>query len=211
MSDAIRLNRAGLSQRNRPIASFLFLGPTGVGKVGTATQSPPCHVCAALSTIDATYHILFYPEKTELCKAISQFLFDTEAAMIRIDMSEFMERFSVSRLIGAPPGNDLVTAKWRMLSIHSIYDDFMNESQCADLLPRILLRPALAHTLGYVGYEEGGVLTEAVRRRPFSLVLLDEFEKVGYHGARKYAQRCSSFVNNQSSTRVFTDLGAPRG
>ena len=102
VSNAIRRARAGLSDPNRPIGSFLFLGPTGVGK-------------------------------TELCKALAGFLFDTEEAMIRIDMSEFMEKHSVARLIGAPPG--------------------------------------------YVGYEEGGYLTEAVRRKPYSLVLLDEVEK----------------------------------
>ena len=102
VSNAIRRSRAGLSDPNKPIGSFLFLGPTGVGK-------------------------------TELCKSLSNFLFDTEDAMVRIDMSEFMERHSVARLIGAPPG--------------------------------------------YVGYEEGGYLTEAVRRRPYSLVLLDEVEK----------------------------------
>ncbi|HVV68526.1 MAG TPA: ATP-dependent chaperone ClpB [Gammaproteobacteria bacterium] len=102
VSDAIRRSRAGLSDPNRPIGSFLFLGPTGVGK-------------------------------TELCKALAEFLFDTEEAMVRIDMSEFMEKHSVARLIGAPPG--------------------------------------------YVGYEEGGYLTEAVRRRPYSLILLDEVEK----------------------------------
>jgi ATP-dependent Clp protease ATP-binding subunit ClpB len=102
VSNAIRRSRAGLSDPNRPIGSFLFLGPTGVGK-------------------------------TELCKALSTFLFDTVDAMVRIDMSEFMEKHSVARLIGAPPG--------------------------------------------YVGYEEGGYLTEAVRRRPYSLILLDEIEK----------------------------------
>ncbi|MBS0357772.1 MAG: ATP-dependent chaperone ClpB [Proteobacteria bacterium] len=102
VSDAIRRSRAGLSDPNRPIGSFLFLGPTGVGK-------------------------------TELCKALATFLFDTEEAMIRIDMSEFMEKHSVARLIGAPPG--------------------------------------------YVGYEEGGYLTEAVRRKPYSVILLDEVEK----------------------------------
>ena len=101
-SDAIRRSRAGLSDPNRPNGSFLFLGPTGVGK-------------------------------TELCKALAEFLFDTEEAMVRIDMSEFMEKHSVARLIGAPPG--------------------------------------------YVGYEEGGYLTEAVRRRPYSVLLLDEVEK----------------------------------
>ena len=100
--DAIRRSRAGLSDPNRPNGSFLFLGPTGVGK-------------------------------TELCKALAEFLFDTEEAMIRIDMSEFMEKHSVARMIGAPPG--------------------------------------------YVGYEEGGYLTEAVRRRPYSVILLDEVEK----------------------------------
>nr|WP_280818800.1 ATP-dependent chaperone ClpB [Thiorhodococcus minor] len=102
VSDAIRRSRAGLSDPARPIGSFLFLGPTGVGK-------------------------------TELCKALAAFLFDTEEAMVRIDMSEFMEKHSVARLIGAPPG--------------------------------------------YVGYEEGGYLTEAIRRRPYSLILLDEVEK----------------------------------
>jgi len=102
VSNAIRRSRAGLSDANRPIGSFLFLGPTGVGK-------------------------------TELCKALSEFLFDTVDAMIRIDMSEFMEKHSVAKLIGAPPG--------------------------------------------YVGYEEGGYLTEAVRRRPYALILLDEIEK----------------------------------
>ena len=102
VANAIRRSRAGLSDPNRPIGSFLFLGPTGVGK-------------------------------TELCKALASFLFDTEEAMVRIDMSEFMEKHSVSRLIGAPPG--------------------------------------------YVGYDEGGTLTEAVRRKPYSVVLLDEVEK----------------------------------
>ncbi|MCH2182212.1 MAG: ATP-dependent chaperone ClpB [Mariniblastus sp.] len=102
VSNAVRRSRSGLQDRNRPIGSFLFLGPTGVGK-------------------------------TELCKALAEIMFDDESAMIRIDMSEFMERHSVSRLIGAPPG--------------------------------------------YVGYEEGGKLTESVRRRPYSVVLLDEIEK----------------------------------
>jgi len=102
VSDAIRRSRAGLSDPNRPYGSFLFLGPTGVGK-------------------------------TELCKALAEFLFDSEEHLIRIDMSEFMEKHSVARLIGAPPG--------------------------------------------YVGYEEGGYLTEAVRRKPYSVILLDEVEK----------------------------------
>ncbi|MCK4608946.1 MAG: ATP-dependent chaperone ClpB [Gammaproteobacteria bacterium] len=102
VADAIRRSRAGLSDPKKPLGSFLFLGPSGVGK-------------------------------TELCKALSEFLFDTEEAMVRIDMSEFMEKHSVARLIGAPPG--------------------------------------------YVGYEEGGYLTEAVRRRPYSVILLDEVEK----------------------------------
>ena len=102
VADAIRRARAGISDPNRPFGSFLFLGPTGVGK-------------------------------TELCKALAEFLFDTEEAMVRIDMSEYMERHTVARLIGAPPG--------------------------------------------YVGYEEGGYLTEAVRRKPYSVVLLDEVEK----------------------------------
>ena len=102
VSDAVRRSRAGLSDPNRPSGSFLFLGPTGVGK-------------------------------TELCKALAEFLFDSTEAMVRIDMSEFMEKHAVSRLVGAPPG--------------------------------------------YVGYEEGGYLTEAVRRRPYSVILLDEVEK----------------------------------
>ncbi|UOD30181.1 ATP-dependent chaperone ClpB [Massilia violaceinigra] len=105
VADAIRRSRAGLSDPNRPYGSFMFLGPTGVGK-------------------------------TELCKALAGFLFDTEESMIRIDMSEFMEKHSVARLIGAPPG--------------------------------------------YVGYDEGGYLTEAVRRKPYSVILLDEVEKA--HG-----------------------------
>ncbi|MBL4630521.1 MAG: ATP-dependent chaperone ClpB [Paraglaciecola sp.] len=102
VSNAIRRSRAGLSDPNRPIGSFLFLGPTGVGK-------------------------------TELCKTLAHFLFDTEDAIVRIDMSEFMEKHSVARMVGAPPG--------------------------------------------YVGYEEGGYLTEAVRRKPYSVILLDEVEK----------------------------------
>jgi ATP-dependent Clp protease ATP-binding subunit ClpB len=102
VSNAVRRSRSGLQDPNRPIGSFLMLGPTGVGK-------------------------------TELCKALAEILFDDEAAMVRIDMSEYMERHAVSRLIGAPPG--------------------------------------------YVGYEEGGALTEAVRRRPYCVVLLDEIEK----------------------------------
>ena len=102
VSNAIRRSRAGLSDPNRPIGSFLFLGPTGVGK-------------------------------TELARALASFLFDDERAMVRLDMSEYMEKHSVSRLIGAPPG--------------------------------------------YVGYDEGGQLTEAVRRRPYAVILLDEVEK----------------------------------
>ena len=102
VSDAVRRARAGISDPNRPTGSFLFLGPTGVGK-------------------------------TELAKALAAFLFDDERAMVRIDMSEYAEKHSVARLVGAPPG--------------------------------------------YVGYEEGGQLTEAVRRRPYSVVLLDEVEK----------------------------------
>ncbi len=102
VANAVRRNRSGLQDPNRPIGSFIFLGPTGVGK-------------------------------TELCKALAEVMFDSEQAMIRLDMSEFMERHTVSRLIGAPPG--------------------------------------------YVGYEEGGALTEAVRRRPYSVILLDEIEK----------------------------------
>ena len=102
VSNAVRRARAGLQDPNRPIGSFLFLGPTGVGK-------------------------------TELTKALAAFLFDDDTAMVRIDMSEFMEKHSVARLIGAPPG--------------------------------------------YVGYEEGGVLTEAVRRRPYQVILFDEVEK----------------------------------
>ena len=102
MANAIRRCRGGLSDPNRPVGSFMFLGPTGVGK-------------------------------TELARALADFLFDDERAMVRIDMSEYMEKHSVARLVGAPPG--------------------------------------------YVGYEQGGQLTEAVRRRPYSVVLLDEIEK----------------------------------
>ena len=102
VANAVRRSRSGLQDPHRPIGTFIFLGPTGVGK-------------------------------TELCKALAEVLFDDERAMVRLDMSEFMERHTVSRLIGAPPG--------------------------------------------YVGYEEGGRLTEAVRRRPYSVVLLDEIEK----------------------------------
>jgi ATP-dependent Clp protease ATP-binding subunit ClpB len=102
VANAVRRSRAGLQDPNRPLGSFLFLGPTGVGK-------------------------------TELARALAEFLFDDEQAMIRIDMSEYMERHSVARLIGAPPG--------------------------------------------YIGYDEGGQLTEAVRRRPYSVVLFDEIEK----------------------------------
>jgi ATP-dependent Clp protease ATP-binding subunit ClpB len=102
ISNAVRRARAGLNDENRPLGSFLFLGPTGVGK-------------------------------TELTKAVAEYLFDDDSAMVRIDMSEFMEKHSVARLIGAPPG--------------------------------------------YVGYDEGGVLTEAVRRRPYQVVLFDEVEK----------------------------------
>ena len=102
VANAIRRSRAGLADPQRPIGSFLFLGPTGVGK-------------------------------TELCKALAAYMFDTEEAMVRIDMSEFMEKHAVARLIGAPPG--------------------------------------------YVGYEEGGYLTEAIRRKPYSVILLDEVEK----------------------------------
>jgi ATP-dependent Clp protease ATP-binding subunit ClpB len=102
VANALRRSRAGLQDPNRPIGTFLFMGPTGVGK-------------------------------TELARALAEFMFDTEQAMIRIDMSEYMEKHSVSRLVGAPPG--------------------------------------------YIGYDEGGQLTEAVRRRPYSVVLLDEIEK----------------------------------
>ena len=102
VATALRRSRAGLQDPDRPIGSFLFLGPTGVGK-------------------------------TELARALAEFMFDSQDAMVRIDMSEYMEKHSVSRLVGAPPG--------------------------------------------YVGYEEGGQLTEAVRRRPYSVVLLDEIEK----------------------------------
>jgi ATP-dependent Clp protease ATP-binding subunit ClpC len=102
LTKAIRRTRAGLKNPKRPIGSFVFLGPTGVGK-------------------------------TELCKALAKYLFDSEDSLIRIDMSEYMEKFSLSRLVGAPPG--------------------------------------------YVGYEEGGQLTEKVRRKPYSVVLFDEIEK----------------------------------
>ena len=102
VSDAVRRNRAGLGDPNRPIGSFLFLGPTGVGK-------------------------------TELARALAEFMFDSQDAMVRIDMSEYMEKHSVSRLVGSPPG--------------------------------------------YIGFDEGGQLTEAVRRKPYCVLLLDEIEK----------------------------------
>jgi len=105
VTDAIQRSRAGMNDPSKPIASMIFLGPTGVGK-------------------------------TELAKALSEFMFDTEEAMIRLDMSEYMEKHTVSRLLGAPPG--------------------------------------------YVGYDEGGQLTDAVRRRPYSVLLFDEMEKVNY-------------------------------
>ena len=111
VSEAVLRARAGLKDANRPIGSFIFLGPTGVGK-------------------------------TELAKALSEALFDSEKNMIRIDMSEYMEKHSVSRLVGAPPG--------------------------------------------YVGYDEGGQLTEAVRRRPYSVILFDEIEK-------EHIRMCSIF------------------
>jgi ATP-dependent Clp protease ATP-binding subunit ClpB len=114
VSNAVRRSRSGLQDPRRPIGSFIFLGPTGVGK-------------------------------TELCKALAQVLFDDEDAMVRLDMSEFMERHTVSRLIGAPPG--------------------------------------------YVGYEEGGRLTEAVRRRPYCVVLLDEIEKAHRDVSNKLLER----------------------
>src|SRR4029077_17656850 len=102
VANAVRRSRAGLGDPSRPVGSFLFLGPTGVGK-------------------------------TELCKTLAEFIFDDESALLRVDMSEFMEKHAVSRLIGAPPG--------------------------------------------YVGYEEGGIITEAVRRRPYQVILFDEVEK----------------------------------
>src|SRR6185295_12814033 len=102
VSDAVRRSKARLGDPNKPMGTFLFLGPTGVGK-------------------------------TELAKALAEFLFDTDQAVVRIDMSEYMEKFNVSRLVGAPPG--------------------------------------------YVGYEEGGTLTEAIRRRPYAVILFDEIEK----------------------------------
>src|SRR5207253_2588567 len=102
VASALRRSRAGLADPNRPIGTFLFLGPTGVGK-------------------------------TELARALAEFMFDSEEAMVRLDMSEYMEKHTVSRLVGAPPG--------------------------------------------YVGYEEGGQLTEAVRRRPYCVILFDEIEK----------------------------------
>ena len=112
VSNAVRRSRAGLQDPNRPIGSFIFLGPTGVGK-------------------------------TELARALAEFLFDDERAMVRIDMSEYQEKHTVSRLVGAPPG--------------------------------------------YVGYDEGGQLTEAVRRRPYSVVLFDEIEKAHPRGLQRAA------------------------
>ena len=116
VANSIRRNRAGLSDPNRPIGSFIFLGPTGVGK-------------------------------TELARALAEFLFDDEKSMIRLDMSEYMEKHSVSRMIGAPPG--------------------------------------------YVGYEEGGQLTEKVRRHPYSVILFDEIEKA--HPLNVFSTSCCKF------------------
>ena len=122
--NAVRRSRAGLQDPNRPIGSFIFLGPTGVGK-------------------------------TETARALAEFLFDDEHAMVRIDMSEYMEKHAVARLIGAPPG--------------------------------------------YVGYEEGGQLTEAVRRRPYSVILFDEIEKA--HPGRLQHPACRFSTTAASPTR----------
>ncbi|GAB2284960.1 Chaperone protein ClpB3, chloroplastic [Dionaea muscipula] len=132
VADAIRRSRAGLSDPNRPIASFMFMGPTGVGK-------------------------------TELAKALAAFLFNTENALVRIDMSEYMEKFAVSRLVGAPPG--------------------------------------------YVGYEEGGQLTEAVRRRPYSVVLFDEIEKAHHDVFNIFLQLLDDgrITDSQGRTVSFTN------
>ena len=135
VANAIRRSRAGLSDPNRPIGSFMFLGPTGVGK-------------------------------TELARALAEFLFDDERAMVRIDMGEYMEKHSVSRLIGAPPG--------------------------------------------YVGYDEGGQLTEAVRRRPYSVVLLDEIEKAHPDVFNVLLQVLDDgrLTDGQGRTVDFTNVGA---
>jgi ATP-dependent Clp protease ATP-binding subunit ClpB len=129
ISNAVRIARAGLHPHSKPLGTFLFLGPTGVGYVFITSVTA--------SFYQILFHfliiLLIFDSKTELCKQLSDFLFFDKNAMTRIDMSEYMERFSVSRLIGAPPG--------------------------------------------YVGYEEGGTLTESVRRRPYQIVLFDEFEK----------------------------------
>ena len=134
VSNAVRRARSGLSDPNRPIGSFLFLGPTGVGK-------------------------------TELARALAEFLFDDERAMIRIDMSEYMEKHTVARLIGAPPG--------------------------------------------YVGYEEGGQLTEAVRRRPYSVVLFDEIEKA-HAGRLQRAAPGSSTTAGSPTARAARWTSATR-
>jgi ATP-dependent Clp protease ATP-binding subunit ClpB len=132
VSNAVRRSRSGLQDPNRPIGSFIFLGPTGVGK-------------------------------TELCKALAEVMFDDENAMIRLDMSEFMERHTVSRLIGAPPG--------------------------------------------YIGYEEGGRLTEAVRRRPYAVILLDEIEKAHHDVFNVLLQVLDDgrLTDNQGHTVDFTN------
>ena len=146
-------SRAGLSDPGRPIASFMFLGPTGVGK-------------------------------TELAKALATYLFNTEDAIVRIDMSEYMEKHTVSRLVGAPPG--------KSLGAHRNACCALRMPNCCRSRGRLggtaqpphhsshavvaVLRPL--RCAGYVGYDEGGQLTEAVRRRPYSVVLFDEVEKV---------------------------------
>ena len=135
IANCVRLSRAGLRSHDKPLGVFLFLGPTGYVAI---TCFPPNHgvslwILLFHLTVSCFVAVWFSVGKTELTKALTEFLFQNEKAMTRVDMSEYMEKFSVSRLIGAPPG--------------------------------------------YVGYEEGGVLTEAVRRRPYQVVLLDEFEK----------------------------------
>jgi ATP-dependent Clp protease ATP-binding subunit ClpB len=122
VAEAIQRSRAGMADPTKPIATLAFLGPTGVGK----------YFFFAINWLCLT-DCIHFAGKTELCKSLASLLFDSEEAMVRIDMSEYMDKHSVSRLVGAPPG--------------------------------------------YIGFEEGGQLTEAVRRRPYSVVLFDEMEK----------------------------------
>jgi ATP-dependent Clp protease ATP-binding subunit ClpB len=155
VSTAVRRARAGLQDPNRPIGSFMFLGPTGVGK-------------------------------TELTKALAAFLFDDDSALIRVDMSEYMEKHSVARLIGAPPGyvgydegGALTEAVRRRPYQVVLFDDesALVRMDMSEYMEKHSVARLIGAPPGYVGYDEGGALTEAVRRRPYQVVLFDEIEK----------------------------------